>query len=169
MGLFSWIATTKRKSEAASLIQQYFEIAKRNGSFPGDPAWAATKLTELACNRVPNLPNQCKGLVLAAAVLAVVVMEDDLEIEDRDRCAMALFGMLTAAARLERHLHSYEDQAVLGTAKRVFDKFREVVPEQPWQLPEAEVVKSSNAAPSREPTAQDREKTLNELIRVMKA
>lgn len=169
MGLFSWIATTKRKSEAASLIQQYFEITKGQGLFPGDPAWAANKLIELACNRVPELPNQRKGLVLAAAVLAVAVMEDDLDFEDRDLCAMALLGMLTAAARMERHIHSYDDQALLGTAKRVYDKFREVVPDQPWQPPHAEVAERSNAEPPKEPTAQDREKTLNELIRVMKA
>lgn len=160
MGLLSWISTTGRKSQAASLIQQFFEISKRNGWFPGDPHWAANKLTELACNRVPLLPAKYKGLVLAAAVLAVVVMEDELTIEDRDRCAMALAGMLKAA-HIERQLHSYEDQALLETARQVYEKFRESVPDVLINVPQ-------DATQQREQTGRERERAMEELISRMK-
>lgn len=159
MGLLSWISTTGRKSQAASLIQQFFEISKRHGLFPGDPHWAANKLTELACNRVPLLPAKYKGFVLAAAVLAVVVMEDELTVEDRDRCATALAGMLKAA-HTERHLHSYEEQSLLETARQVYEKFREAVPDTILNVP-------SDAIRQHEQTGRDRERAMEELIKRM--
>jgi hypothetical protein len=159
MGLVSWITTTGRKSQAASLIQQFFEISKRSGLFPGDPHWAANKLTELACNRVPALAQKRKGLVLAAAVLAVVVMEDELSLEDRDRCATALAGMLKAAYT-ERHLHSYEDQALLETARQVYEKFRDAVPDVVINVP-------PDAEQQRQQTGRDRERAMDELIKRM--
>ena len=159
MGLVSWITATSRKSQAASLIQQFFEISKQNGLFPGDPRWAAHKLTELACNRVPSLAEKRKGLVLAAAVLAVVVMEDELSLEDRDRCATALAGMLKAA-HAERHLHSYEDQALLETARQVYEKFREAVPDVMINV-------SLGATQQGEQSGRDRERAMEELIKRM--
>lgn len=163
MGLFSWIATTGRKSEAASLIQQYFEVSKQHGIFPGDPAGTANRITELACNRVPELTEKWKGRVLAASVLAIAVMEDDIPVEARDHCAMALAGMLKAAHE-ERHLHSYEDQRMLDIAQRTYAGFREAVPSRPFEA------RAQPEAPhEQEPqTARDRERAMDELIKRMK-
>jgi len=169
MGLFSWIATTGRKSEAAALIQQYFEVSKQLGIFPGDPAGTADRITELACNRVPDLTEKRKGRVLAAGVLAIAVLEDDLPLEVRDHCAMALAGMLKAA-HVERHLHSYEDQQMLDVAQRVYAKFREVVPSPPFEAPKPEPKAQPEAVREPElPTARDRERAMDELIKRMKA
>jgi len=164
MGLFSWIAATGRKSAAAALIQQYFELSKQHGIFPGDPAGTANRITELACHRVPELPRKWKGRVLAASVLAIAVLEDELAVEVRDQCAMALAGMLKAA-HAERHLHSYEDQKMLAVAQRLYVEFRESVPAQPYEPPKP-------VAPQKEPeplTGQDRERAMDELIKRMKA
>lgn len=166
MGLLTWIGTTGRKSQAAALIQQFFEVSQRHGMFPGDPAWAANKLTELACNRVPALPEKWKGFVLASAVLAVVVMEEDLDMEDRDRSAMALAGMLKAAST-ERHLHSYEEQALLDTGRRVYEKFRGAFP-SPLMAAPMDTSAPTTPEPA-ESTGKERARAMDELIRRMSA
>ena len=170
MGLFSWIADTGRKSAAAALIQQYFELSKQHGIFPGEPAGTANRITELACNRVPKLPEKCKGTVLAASVLAIAVLEDELPVEVRDYCAMALAAMLKAAY-VERHLHSYEDQGMLEAAQRVYITFREVVPSQPYEAPKpaAKPTEQEPAMESETQTGRDRERAMDELIKRMKA
>lgn len=171
MGLFSWIATTGRKSEAASLIQQFFELSKQHGMFRGDPAGTANRITGLACNRVPDLSEKRKGRVLAASVLAIAVLEDDMPIEARDHFAMALAGMLKAA-HAERHLHSYEDQQMLAVAQQVYAKFREVVPSPPAQAPSQRApmpTKPEASSEAKPETARDRERAMDELIKRMRA
>jgi len=78
MGLFSWVSGNVQKSKAAATIQQYFEFARRLGSFPGDPALTANRVVELAFNRVPDLASgHLKGYVMAATVLSIVILEND--------------------------------------------------------------------------------------------
>lgn len=171
MGLISWVTATTKKAQAASLIQQYFEMLKQQGSFSADPAATANKLVELACNRVPTLPDNRKGFVLAASVLSIVVMETEFPVESRDFMAMALAGMLRAAKE-ERHLHSYEDQNMLAVAQGVYAAFREEFPAAPYEPPPAA------SAPQPEPEAvaepeplsgRDRQRAMDDLIKRMKA
>lgn len=128
MGLFSWVSGNVQKSKVAATIQQYFEFARRLGSFPGDPALMANRVVELAFNRVPDLASgRLKGYVMATTVLSIIVLENDLPLEVRDHCAVALAGMLKLASK-ESHLHSYNDQSMLETARNVLAQFREQVP-----------------------------------------
>lgn len=171
MGLFTWIATTAKKSEAASLIQQYFEVSKKIGIFSGDPAAIANSLTELACNRVPHLPEKYRGAVLAVGVLAIVITEEDISLDVRDQIAIGLFSMLKAAA-LQRHKHSYQDQEMLVTAYRAYEGFRELVPDVPYEPNEIEPNVKPAVKPNSKPVAQtprERERIMDELIQRMKA
>ena len=171
MGLFTWIATTAKKSEAASLIQQYFEVSKKIGIFSGDPAATANRLTELACNRVPQLPENYRGVVLAVSVLAIVITEEDISLDARDQIAIGLFSMLRAAA-LQQHKHSYQDQEMLVTAYRAYAGFREIVPDVPYAPSEVEPVVKPAAKPTAKHVAQtprERERTMDELIKRMQA
>ncbi|RYZ81447.1 MAG: hypothetical protein EOP04_23965 [Proteobacteria bacterium] len=169
MGLFTWIATTAKKSEAASLIQQYFEVSKKIGIFSGDPAATANRLTELACNRVPYLPEKYRGAVLAVSVLAIVITEEDISLDDRDQIAIGLFSMIKAAA-LQQHKHSYQDQEMLVTAYRAYIDFREIVPDAPYEPRKVEPISKSTVKPVAKPVAQtsrERERTMDELIKRM--
>jgi len=169
MGLFSWFSETTRKSEAAAHIQLYFEVSQKLGVFTGTPAEAANRITELACNRAPALAQQWKGFVLAASVLAIGVMEDDLEVEVRDHCAMALAGMLRAA-REQRHTHSYDEQHMLRLAQEVYTEFRRIVPSVPHQpvtLKTAASVAAVSPPAPKVQTSRDRERSMEELIRRM--
>jgi hypothetical protein len=169
MGLLAWFSTTARKSEAAAHIQLYFEISQRVGVFTGTPAEAANRITELACNRAPGLAKKWKGLVLAASVLAIAVMEDDLPMEARDHCAMALASMVNAA-KDQRHLHSYEERDMLRLAYEVYAEFRRLVPVVPYRAPVPDVVPPKAVTPSSRPkveTSRDRERAMEELIKRM--
>jgi hypothetical protein len=169
MGLFSWVSGNVQKSKAAATIQQYFEFARRLGSFPGDPAVMANKVVELAFNRVPDLASgHLKGYVMAATVLSIVVLENDLPLEVRDQCAVGLAGMLKLASK-EGHLHSYNDQSMLETARNVLEQFREIVP-SPMM---SDVLRSAGVLPSESrpesaDTSQDRQRRMDELIQRMK-
>lgn len=169
MGLFSWVATTGRKSQAASRIQQFFEMLKHQGSFTADPAATANKLVELACNRVPTLPDNRKGFVLAASVMSIVVTETEFPIESRDIFAMTLAGMLRAAKE-ERHLHSYEDQNALAVAQGVYAAFRAEFPAAPYEPPPAATASEPEPGAVAEPeplSGRDRERAMDELIKRM--
>lgn len=127
MGLFSWFATTGRKSVAASHIQHYLEVSMRNGVFRGDPVAVANGMTEHACKRLPELPSTCKGYVLATAILTIAVREDGFPLHARDHFAMALDAMVEAAMKNEQ-THSHEDQRILDAALDTLIAFREAVP-----------------------------------------
>lgn len=169
MGLFSWVSGNVQKSKAAATIQQYFEFSQRLGAFSGDPATMANKLVELAFNRVPDLASGgLKGYVLAATVLSIVIMEIGLPLEVRDYCAMALAGMLKVASK-EGHLHSYNDQAMLETARNVLAQFRELVPSPLMsEVMRSAAASSSESLPKSEETSQERQRRMDELIQRMK-
>lgn len=169
MGLFSWVSGNVQKSKAAVTIQEFFEVSKRLGAFPGDPALMANRLVERAFNRVPSLATgDIKGYVLASTVLAIVIMEKELPLAIRDHSAMALAGMLKIAGK-ESHLHSYDDQAMLETARVVLAGFRDEV-SSPLM---SDVLQRSASALQETPlqdadTSQERQRRMDELIKRMK-
>lgn len=166
MGMFSWVATITRKSQATALIQQYFEVSQRLGGFQGDAALTAKKLADLACNRVPSLPEQKSGrVVLAARILSVDLLENELPLAVRDQCAMALNAMLLAAQQ-ERHMHSYEDQEWLKAAVQIYERFREIFPASDFESPVSTADKEKFDIPQE--SSRDRERAMDELIRRMK-
>ena len=170
MGLFSWVSSTARKSTAAADIQTYFEVSKKLGFFPGDPMQTANKIVELACTRVPELPSgRYKGYVLAAAALAIVLMEEEQPYETLDYFAMALHGM-HKAAETERHQHSYEEQLMLEKTRQVLNEFREIMP-SPMMIvhPKTSALLSQKPVSVPSETSQDRRRAMDELIARMKS
>ncbi len=76
--------------------------------------------------------------------------------------------MLKLASK-EGHLHSYNDQSMLETARNVLEQFREIVP-SPMM---SDVLRSAGVLPSESrpesaDTSQDRQRRMDELIQRMK-
>lgn len=96
MGIFSWISTTARKSQAAALIQTLFEVHQKMGMFELDPAASANKIVELTCSRHPVLSEQkLHSHLLAALCLQHGSVDTSLPAQLQDKCHSIGGSLLT--------------------------------------------------------------------------
>jgi hypothetical protein len=129
MGVLSWLPGLARKRGIALTIQKHLERSQPIGAFPGEAKVVARRVVALAVTRVPDLSSSHLQIqVLAAAALAVLIMESGWTLKQRNRCALALAHLLVEAAR-ESDMHSYDEQATLQAARDVLIRFRELAPE----------------------------------------
>jgi hypothetical protein len=161
MGFMSRFSAAARREEAATMIETYYEVSKRNGMFPGDPGQTARLIVSVACVIAPDLAaRRYHPFVLPAACLTVLLMESGEPLEIREHIAMALYGMLQGAKTFPKP-YTYAERKYFELAEIVYSQFRIEHPEPVLARP-----LSSPVAPE---SSADRSRAMNELISRMKA
>jgi hypothetical protein len=126
MGIFSGIQNTFKKSEAAVVVQNLFEIQKKVGIFPYNSAQIANQLVGDVWEKKPDIFSGKFGvrphkLAAAAAALGqgVYLFQDDSSL--RTACLVALAEILKTVD-LNGRLYSFNniDQILLGAATETF-------------------------------------------------
>ena len=130
MGIMSRFSRAARQDEAASMIETFYEVSKRNGSFKGEPAETARLIVAMACAKSPEINmRRYHPFILPTACLTVLLMETEEPPEIREYVAGALLAM-TKAARAFPKPYSMVELKYLEFGDRVYAAYRAENPEE---------------------------------------